>query len=335
MIPKQRQELIDRFMEITAEHVQYDDEIISQTQRLGEFGFSDVLSEFRGVSKMYLRLRNLDLTDVPEDSLRKAIASAQEIATLARQFRDFDPNVPNPGEVRNGLLDKSKRSLADFQRDLATTVAIAHSLQDAPKPHAVDVAAELTRAIGAEIQTKVTELEAFKTRAEAAVTAIEANATKAGIYSYATNFKTLADQHALRSYVLLSAAFAFAFLLLCNMPKEKDIQATREATWVQFWAQLAPHAGLPLFFLFGVIVATRLFAAERHNSVVNRQRQAAFTTFEAFVAGAHEERTKDAILLQAASAVFAHQPSGYSRAPIEVQSLPIGVLGAGKTTTDG
>jgi hypothetical protein len=51
-----------------------------------------------------------------------------------------------------------------------------------------------------------------------------------------------------------------------------------------------------------------------HNQVINRHRQTALTTFQAFVGSTSDLQVKNAVLLQATQAIFLPQPSGYLKA---------------------
>jgi hypothetical protein len=53
------------------------------------------------------------------------------------------------------------------------------------------------------------------------------------------------------------------------------------------------------------------YRAYRHNAVVNRHRQNALATFEAFAKAASDAETKNAVLLQATQCIFSPQQTGY------------------------
>lgn len=55
----------------------------------------------------------------------------------------------------------------------------------------------------------------------------------------------------------------------------------------------------------------RSAGAERHNWIVNRHRAHALGTYQNFVSGAADPRVSQVMLVNAANAVFTHQPSGF------------------------
>ena len=79
---------------------------------------------------------------------------------------------------------------------------------------------------------------------------------------------------------------------------------------------------------YATAAALAAFRAESHNAIVDNHRANALTTFEAFVNAPHiDQDTKNAILTQTTTAIFAQQPSGYGQAaeasPIAANVLEI------------
>jgi hypothetical protein len=63
-----------------------------------------------------------------------------------------------------------------------------------------------------------------------------------------------------------------------------------------------------------LLVALRQFGANRHNVVVNRHRANALNTYSALVAAGNDAHVRDIILTQAATCIFAPQPTGFTKA---------------------
>ena len=63
---------------------------------------------------------------------------------------------------------------------------------------------------------------------------------------------------------------------------------------------------------YGLAFSVKAFRANKHSSVVNKHRQSALDTFEAFVnAPSADQNTKNAVLLEATRTIFSHQTTGY------------------------
>jgi len=75
-------------------------------------------------------------------------------------------------------------------------------------------------------------------------------------------------------------------------------------------------APIPKIFIFSILLSAavwcgKTYRAYRHNAVVNRHRQNALATFEAFAKAASDVETKNAVLLQATQCIFSPQQTGY------------------------
>ena len=127
-------------------------------------------------------------------------------------------------------------------------------------------------------------------------------------------------------------AFLCAWLFFDCLKNAKPIIVTKDELPVQIYAEAVPHLALPLLLLFALAVFMKVFSAERHNCIVNRHREVALSTFQTFHEGTSDHDTRNAILLQAASAVFAPQPTGYTKTPLE--QVPLGILKIGKSATE-
>lgn len=84
---------------------------------------------------------------------------------------------------------------------------------------------------------------------------------------------------------------------------------------------------------FGIFWCARNYKAEKHNQTLNQHRANALMTFRAFVEGTDDVRVKDAILIQAAQAVFTPRPTGFDSPEKEAQAISPIVEILGKSIT--
>jgi hypothetical protein len=91
------------------------------------------------------------------------------------------------------------------------------------------------------------------------------------------------------------------------------------------WPEIVQHAlGKILVFTalyYGLIWCGRNYRANRHNYVMNKHRQNSLSTFESFVRAAQQDTAiKNAVLLQATTAIFAPQVTGYAAQETDPES---------------
>ena len=62
---------------------------------------------------------------------------------------------------------------------------------------------------------------------------------------------------------------------------------------------------------FAIVWTSKIYKAHRHNCVVNKHRQNALRTFEAFVKATEDKSIKDAVLIRSTEAIFSPVSTGY------------------------
>ena len=83
------------------------------------------------------------------------------------------------------------------------------------------------------------------------------------------------------------------------------------------------HLPSVLLTIVILIVALRVFFAERHNAIVCQQKSTALSTFDTFIAAGTPGATRDAVLLATTSYIFGNQGTGYGRVPLEQVLVPL------------
>ena len=64
---------------------------------------------------------------------------------------------------------------------------------------------------------------------------------------------------------------------------------------------------------YAILLTGRGYRAAAHNQIINQHRCNALRSFQAFVDGAADEATKNAVLVQATHSIFSHRPSGFGQ----------------------
>lgn len=306
---------------------------------------------FERVHTLVLRVDKLSLENTPDRDLREIEQGISDLANCHQEIAAFDINQQNPAQDRQNRINTLTTRLQTIESSLARLIATTLALEspfaeDTSNPESeartqmeIATAVEKVRAeIDADYRASLEEIQRIATghvnaaseaagKADAASKAAADAAKKAGVISEAKHFKDLADSNARRSYVLLGCAIVAAIVFTSLLSNSHFENPKEDATFLSYLPSLLPSLAWPVFALFLMIISIRLFSSERHNYVVNRHRQAALSTFNTLLEGATQETAKNALLVQAGTAIFTPQPSGYSKAPIEVHQLATGLLG--------
>ena len=104
--------------------------------------------------------------------------------------------------------------------------------------------------------------------------------------------------------ILMALVIGLSFYFFHNISDNQEISDPR--TIQQIFLRLLVVTSLS----YVTILAFRMFRTERHLAVGNQHRQLALATFETFAQGSKDDTTKDAVLLEATRAIFAHPSTG-------------------------
>lgn len=139
-------------------------------------------------------------------------------------------------------------------------------------------------------------------------------------------FLDAAKEHARGGYAwLVASVAAFAVTL---MFAHADYSLAKTYLVGMGPAEAIFYGVVPKLIVISVLASAtvwcvRTYRAHRHNHVVNMHRYHALGTFEAFAAGTQDSPdTRNALLLQAAQAIFSPQPTGYSGGGQEPSTQP-------------
>ena len=140
-------------------------------------------------------------------------------------------------------------------------------------------------------------------------------AKKAGVSKHTVHFKEEANTAKLVALAWLSVAvfLAVAIVLYVIFHVEPTLATLVNPTAIELVKESLPRLLVVFVLSFGMIWAAKNVSASTHNFVVNRHRQNALASFETFVEGASGKEVKDAVLIQATSAIFSPQDTGYAK----------------------
>lgn len=289
-----------------AELAEIDPESLVRTGDLGTTGdFSKHRDAFRRSIVLFTQLKDADLALLTgeqqqdlDDATRKALTLFRD---LIPHFKADSPDAPDQRKQIEHLTIEvfgkvKKAALPIVAYSKATAGELEHIRQ------ALDDALNETRRAVAEIQD------------------IEKAARKAaggtGVAAHARLFGDEAEEHLRRSTRWLRATVAVGAATITYgivLWVSAECWGGAASASVFHTVQLAV-AKLVIFAVlsFGVVWCGKNYRAERHNWVVNRHRQNALNTFETFAAAAGgDTETKNAVLLQATTSIFAPQTSGF------------------------
>jgi hypothetical protein len=303
-------------------------EELVQAERLGlTYSFVAGKPLFEKTIGIYQLLASANLELVGEARLRQLTDFTDQVLTQFSQFKAFQqqPNAQFGTQERDARLRTFVTLFDQVFGLISSVLAISQPERLAQYESEAKTSAEnMTRFV--EAQKK--GFEDYRREAEKEVSETIAKTKQAaqevGITRYEVFFRTEANGHRKMATIWLVAtvllAVATGMVGWFNYNRTLAILQTAVSTAPP--AEAAGHtvitiqltiAKLIMFsILFSAVLwAGRIYRAHRHNYVVNKHRQNALSTFEAFVKATEDGPTKNAVLLQATQCIFGPQTTGY------------------------
>lgn len=282
---------------------------------LGELRFTELDEEFRLLAETARRLQQLRLDDLPGELAKRGLDAFEAVkqrfqyiqAFGVRKFSDYGNN---PVDAHRSLVDATKISMRAFYDSIAPVIGFAAGLGLASQAEdAVQQTEKARQAVAVALQ----EAQSNSAAIAALLTLGQENLQQVAIKRHATDFATEARQQQVSAEKWLNAtsclAAATAILAFANV----YLSASRPLTLNSAALTQLVVAKVVAFSILisATIWCGRAYRAARHNEIVNRHRQNALASFEAFAAATEDPATRNTVLVQATQAIFAPQPSGY------------------------
>jgi len=253
--------------------------------------------------------------------MNNALGVANSALELFRNIQQFSITkyTNNPIAQRDSFINQARDQYDNIFTQVSPLVAFTlrkgidfKRLQD----QAEGILKQMT-SVSQQLEEKLKE---SVKNADEVLDAVRKVASEAGVSQHAIHFKTEADnfEKSAKPWLVWTVILASATALIGLVLAIKGIYWLPTLTASQ-GVQLA----IPKIFLFSILLSATIwcgktYRSSRHNAVVNRHRQNALATFEAFVKATTDQPTKNAVLIQATQCIFSPQQTGYIQAEPEV-----------------
>jgi hypothetical protein len=286
-----------------------------RTQELGpDLNFEYGVFFFSRTLRLFHALHEADLSDIPNHKLTQLVQAATQTKDLIDQIQHFSLQKYSSSPI--GTRDQFINQVRDSYDSAFEIVApvIAYTIRKGSVFARLEEQARQSVTRLDEIVTKQkTMMEAARDYAGQLLKEVQRIAQEAGVSQHAVHFKAEADTQEADATKWLTAtiwlgsgtALVGLAMLIFYFVSARSLTPTQSL-------QLAISKIVLLSVLFtSTLWSGKTYKAHRHNAVVNRHREHALATFQAFAKAADDPETKNAVLLQATQCIFAPQPTGY------------------------
>lgn len=272
--------------------------------------YSDAVTRTLG---LYRSLLDCDLSNVSLAKLTEMTTSGNAAKAILDEILIFDVNKQDPSGEKRAII---QRLLNQWEADFAAvTPVLAYATKSSADFQRLEREARGTLSeLNTSKSTFKDQTEGILAQMSSALGQVQDAAKKAGVSKHAVHFKDEANTAKKVAFSWLVVASLLAVVIVCYVVFhiEPTLATLNDPTAIELVKESLPRLLVVFVLSFGMIWAAKNVTASTHNFVVNRHRQNALATFETFVEGASGKEVKDAVLLQASSAIFSPQDTGYA-----------------------
>jgi len=314
----QRKELIEQIRGLFIDFDSYDIEMLIGSDRLGKFdGFQSKESEFIGIEKLVNIVKNLNLNMLPLPLLHELKDNLQEVNITYNNIRSFSYKAKDPVTLKAILNQEIEKVYSDLN-DLTVKCSLFRYNEIDSLESKIDSSLSILSIAKKEAKDSLERIIQMQSSVEKAT-------KETGVSTHSTEFKNLANSFKYKSWVWLiflmlfvvsTLLFMYYSPIIVNDYSSKLIQLPDTATADQlFYYQFLPAIFLKIsifaILLYIINICKNNFYVSRHNKIINDHKAASLATFKTFTTSTQDEKTKDAILLEATKTIFDHQRTGF------------------------
>lgn len=318
--PEQFQATLSQVNERLEKMLSYSIEELTREEQLGtQFSFKEIEDFFVKTIDLFKRVKEVNLREVPYNLLKAFNGEIDNAITYFDQAKTFNAAVNNAVNTRNTLITNIQNSYDNYYTHSIPVLSVgllnSNDLSlERSKMNQLIADLETERAKSKEeSEKKLKELNDIIENAKSF-------AIKAGVSKHSSVFKSESEYHETEAKKWLGytrniliaialVAIGLAFLGLYFKENSEIVQFT-----------ITKIVVLTALF-YGLSITNRNYKAHKHNSIMNKHRQNALSTFETFSnAASADDQTKNAILLETTHSIFSNQQTGYLKADGEAES---------------
>ncbi len=304
---EQVNERLDRILSFKIEELTRENELGSQ------LSFKDIEDLYIKIIELFKKVKEVDLTHVPYSLLNNFNGHLNNALTQFEKAINFQPNTNNPVAVRDGIINNIRNQYDGYYTHslpiLTTGLLISNdlSVEKAKLNKLIEEFQLQNNQVTEESQAKLAELNDTLEKAQSA-------AAQVGVSNHAVVFKSESEEHQKQASfwfkctigILIGIMFSAIGLAFVG-----QYFVTNNAEVLQF--TITKIIVLSAMF-YGLALTNRNYKAHKHNSILNKHRQNALTTFETFSKAAGSDlQTKNAVLIETTHSIFSNQQTGYMK----------------------
>lgn len=297
------------------------DDVVGEARLGPELSFRTARSPLQSLKEFVEQLRFLDGTGIPAGMVGKGSSAFQEVLGTIQQMKSFSAaNYSGNTNIRYSLSQELSKG---YEKLVEATVPVL--LYSEFRSSGIKSAQAKTYALLLDFEKQRNELIGAVKEANDLLAGQKKLSAEIAIAGYGTLFAKEAKEHAdaANRWLIVTGILAGLTALAAVVNYGNSVNLLNEFSKMpssqvsSFPTSLTLQFAIAKVILFTVALSAaywsaRVYRSHRHNSIVNRHRANALTSFQEFVVSATDPEVKNAVLLQTTSCIYAPQPTGFS-----------------------
>lgn len=277
----------------------------------GEINFESIKNDMETLFWIVEETSNLPIHVLPESIISNSVSYLSDTKSMFDQIDVFTISQGDPSSARdqlaNGLRERIKTLMSEIGIWLPVLALRAGEIQNWAS-QVKDTSAQATQILQ-EIKTYATTQ---RNEIDEAVQAARAAAGKAGAAEFTHEFReeAVAVEKRSKRWLWPTGTFSASALALSVLLMLGLLGDAPDNVWEAVYGLGGRVIAISVLF-YAAVWSGRVVLANMHLASVNKHRAVSLQTLQAFHKAAEDSAAKDAVVLEAARAVYENVPSGY------------------------
>lgn len=287
------------------------EELIREKDLGIKLSFKDAEPDILGVFSLFNRIQIDQIIHVPYKNLQDLHALINDVISRFDQFKAFDPTAGNSAQLRNNLIQQFENKYQMYFASVSP-ILTAMMLDGNDFSAQQEKYNQMIKELEKKLINDGKKSEDYLSKMENVLSSAQDAAAKSGVSKYSNLFEKEAIDHEKKAttWLLLTLGVIIVIVIAASLLIEFfPGESARTGEIVQYTVSKIVILS-SLFFVLSIF--NRNYKAHKHNSVLNKHRQNALSTFETFSnASGSDLQTKNAVLIEATRTIFSNQQTGY------------------------
>ena len=277
----------------------------------GEITFETVENEVEVVLWLVEQLNQLPVQVVPNQNLLSVIKKLQKISRKFTEIDQFKISSGDAASSRDQIAYEFRQLVEETMKEIGYWIPLL-ALKAGEFENWTAMISEISTKGNTILEELLDYAKSSKEDIESIVQTARATAGEAGAAEFTHEFRKEAEAAEKRGKLWLLPACGFALLALgLSFLLIFGLLGETPTTMIEAAYGLGGRVIAILVLFYTAIWSGRLVLANFHLASLNRHRAVSLQTLQAFHKAAEDKAAKDAVVLEAARAVYENVPSGY------------------------